>query len=95
MYLLHSGKLKSYAGQNNHCKISVRSVSMEAGFKAWDSKQTFNTNTEGNIIVVECSFIKKRVFFLHRWLSFKFSEISKGLLPLTVIYSGNHTHERN
>ena len=59
MYLLHSGKLKSYADQNNPCEISVRSASMEAHFQAWYSKQTLNTNIEGNIIVVECCFIKK------------------------------------
>ena len=63
---------------------NVRRLWKHALIKAWYSKPTFNTNTEGNIIVVECSFTKASIF-LHQCLSFKFSVISKGLLRLILL----------
>ena len=67
VYLLNSGKLKSYADQNNPCNISVLWPTGEARFNAWYTKQTMHgthANIEGNIIVVECSFTKKVSIFI-------------------------------
>jgi hypothetical protein len=59
MFLLHSGKLKTYADQNNPCRISVRWLLEEVCFKAWYTHEKMESHVQGTVIVVEYYFVKK------------------------------------
>ena len=63
MFLLHYGKLSSYADQSHPFKVTASWPSGEAIFNAWYTKQMIlpepEGNIEGNVVVVECCLIRK------------------------------------
>lgn len=63
MYLRCAGRLKCYAEESKPCKIEVRSTDFEAHFNAWFETRPIDECTHGTVVILECCFVKKVLFY--------------------------------